>query len=233
MRYATGMTARPQPLNAFGSELNIRGVVDASAAQLRAAIFAGTLPPGTAVTEALVASEFSIARPSAKAAIEKVTAEGLLERTANRSARVLTVGTEAVHDIYQTRRRLESSALRDLAAIKLVPERARLANERIRTLGSAHPSEIVEHDLDFHLAIIDALSSQRMSALYRRILSEVRLCMAQVQGRQLLHPHLIGNEHSRILDALDRGRSDSACELLTEHLERAESLLTTSLRLST
>ncbi|MFF8817517.1 GntR family transcriptional regulator [Leucobacter sp. NPDC015123] len=223
------MTAPPPQLPGFGSALQIRGVVDAVAAQLREAIFAGTLPPGAAVTEALVASEFGIARPSAKAAIEKVTAEGLLQRTANRSARVLTIDTEDVHDIYQARRRLESAALRDLASTLHAPERARIANEHIRALRAEHPSEIIDHDLEFHLAIIDALDSARMSASYRRILSEVRLCMAQVQGRQLLHPDLIGDEHSRILAALQLGDAESACEHLTTHLGRAESLLVESL----
>lgn len=223
------MTANPPAPVHLGAALNIRGVVDAVAGRLREAIFAGTLPPGTAVTEALVASEFGIARPSAKAAIEKLTAEGLLQRTANRSARVLTIDTDAVHDIYQTRRRLETSALRELAETRLAPERAREANERILALRSGHPSEIVEHDLEFHLSIVDALDSQRMSLLYRRILSEVRLCMAQVQGRGLLHPELIGDEHSLILDALERGEEAAACTLLATHLNRAEALLIDSL----
>ena len=229
MRYATHMTTHPPTIPRFGSELDVRGVVDAVAAQLREAIFAGRLQPGTAVTEALVASEFSIARPSAKAAIEKVAAEGLLQRTANRSARVLTIDADAVHDIYQTRRRLESSALRDLAARKHSPRRAQEANERIHALRTEHPSDIIEHDLGFHLSMIDALDSHRMSVLYRRILSEVRLCMAQVQGRQLLQPALIGDEHSRILSALESGDASLACDLLKTHLERAESLLVQSI----
>lgn len=229
MRYAADMADHPPTNTGFGSKLQILGVVDAVAARLREAIFAGTLQPGSAVTEALVASEFNIARPSAKAAIEKVTAEGLLQRTANRSARVLTIDTEAVHDIYQTRRRLESSALRDLATGKHAPERAREANERIQALQAEHPSGIIEHDLEFHISIIDALDSDRMSVLYRRILSEVRLCMAQVQGRHLLQPAMIGDEHARILRALEAGNAESACALLTIHLERAEGLLVASL----
>lgn len=223
------MSANPGPAPQLGAELNIRGVVDAVAGRLREAIFAGTLAPDTAVTEALVASEFGIARPSAKAAIEKLTAEGLLQRTANRSARVLTIDTEAVRDIYQTRRRLESSALRELADARYAPSRAREANEQILARRSEHPSSIVEHDLEFHLSIVDALESQRMSLLYRRILSEVRLCMAQVQGRGLLRPELIGDEHALILQALERGQEATACSLLATHLQRAESLLVDSL----
>ena len=223
------MPANPSPALQLGTELNIRGVVDAVAGRLREAIFAGTLAPGTAVTEALVASEFAIARPSAKAAIEKLTAEGLLQRTANRSARVLTIDSDAVHDIYQTRRRLESSALRELAEARHAPSRAHAANNQIFALRSEHPSAIVEHDLEFHLSIVDALNSPRMSVLYRRILSEVRLCMAQVQGRRLLHPELIGDEHALILKALEGGEETRACALLTTHLHRAETLLVDSL----
>lgn len=209
-----------------GARLEIRGVVDAAAEKLRESVLQGDLSPGTVVTEALVSQTFNIARPSAKAAIEKLAAEGLLERTAHRSARVLTTDVATVRDIYQTRRRLEGAALRDLAALRLAPEPAEIANLRVIELSTHHPSEIIEHDLGFHLALIDALSSPRLSLLYRRILTEVQLCMAQVQGRKLLASNLIGDEHAQILDALKQGDAELAVALLTTHLGRAEELLT-------
>lgn len=212
------------------TQLRVRGVVDAAAERLREAVLRGQITPGTAITETLVATRFRIARPSAKAAIEKLTAEGLLERSANRSARVLTLDASSVTDIYQTRRRLEGAALRELADARTVPEQAQAANAQILALRDRHPSDVIDHDLAFHLAVIDALQSKRMSSLYRRILSEVRLCMAQVQGRQLLHTGLIGDEHSLILAALNAGNGRLAIEHLTVHLGRAERLLSAALR---
>lgn len=219
------MLRHPDPVLPPRKHLAVRGIVDAAAMQLRDAVLSGELEPGTALTEALVSSRLGIARPSAKAAIEKLTGEGILERTAYRSARVVTLDVASIRDIYQTRRRLESAALIELAATRHAPDAAAAANEEIKRLRNEHPRGIVEHDMAFHLAIIDALASPRTSALYRRIVTEVRLCMAQVQSRRLLDTNLIGDEHSRILNALQEGDGDGAVALLTTHLAQAESRL--------
>lgn len=213
-----------QPLS-----LEIRGVVDVATTQLRESILSGALTPGTLVTEALVSATFGIARPSAKAAIEKIVSEGLLERTAHRSARVRTLDAASVRDIYRTRQRLEGAALRELAAAGTAPAAAQTANDELRSLREAQSTAIVDPDLRFHLAIIDALSSPRMSAMYRGLLSEVRFCMTLVQGKQLLDAELIGEEHERILAALRAGESALAVELLRTHLARAEGLLVDAL----
>lgn len=209
--------------------LEIRGVVDAAAEHLRESIISGSLPPGTAVTESLISEQYAIARPSAKAAIEKVVSEGLLERTAHRSARVRELDSASVRDIYRTRRHLEGAALRDLATRRLVPSDAEAANDEIRHLDPQHPAAIVQPDLRFHLAIVDALESPRMSAIYHGLASEVRFCMSQVQGRHLLETDLICAEHDGLLAALRSGDGEGAVELLRVHLQRAERRLIAAL----
>src|SRR5690606_12657184 len=51
---------------------------DAVVASLRSAILTGVLAPGDAVTEALVADSFHVARPTARIAIDKLVAAGIL-----------------------------------------------------------------------------------------------------------------------------------------------------------
>ena len=82
-------------------------VVDALADDLRRRLFAGDLPSGSLVTEALLVEDYKVSRSTSKAAIEKLTAEGLLERGAYKSARVPVLSIEDVRDIYRTRLRLE------------------------------------------------------------------------------------------------------------------------------
>ena len=54
------------------SGLRVVSVVDAIADNLRDGILAGELMPGTALTESDVAGRYDVARPTAKAALEKV-----------------------------------------------------------------------------------------------------------------------------------------------------------------
>lgn len=203
------------------SVLQIRGVVDAVATELRALVLDGALSAEHTVTESDVSQRFGVARPSAKAAIEKLVAEGVLERTAHRSARVPRLDAAAVRDVYATRRRIESEALRELAEQRHGLEEARSANEEIARSPGGSTVDIVDPDLRFHTAIVDALGSDRTSRAYRSLVGEVRLCMAQVQGQRLISAELIHEEHARLLAAVAAGDGDGAVALLSAHLGRA------------
>lgn len=201
--------------------VQVTGVVDAVAEELRGLVLGGELVAEAPVTEAGVSERFGVARPSAKAAIEKLVAEGLLLRTAHRSARVPRLDPHAVLDVYATRRRLESEAVRELARRRFAPAGAREANARIGRYAGGSSVGVVEPDMLFHSMIVDALGSERTSRAYRSLVGEVRLCMAQVQGQGLISADLIHAEHGRLLELIEEGRPDEAVALLAEHLDRA------------
>ena len=211
------------------ASLGVVGVVDAVTAQLRARILGGDIRSGAPLTEAAVSQTYGVARPSAKAAIEQLVANGLLVRTAHRSARVVGIDQETARDVYRTRARLESSALRELARSALVPAEAVAANAELDAMPPGPDPATVDPDLRFHTALIDALGSERTARMYRSVLDEVRLCMAQVQGRRLLDAAAIAAQHAAILDALAAGDGDRAAQVLEEHLGSAEERLVEAL----
>jgi len=61
--------------------------------------------------------------------------------------------------------------------------------------------------------------------MYRSLVSEVTLCMAQVQVRRLLTTRLIAGEHQGLLELIEAGDGDGAAALLAEHLGRARERL--------
>lgn len=214
---------------ATDAALEIVGVVDAVTAQLRGRILSGEIRSGAPLTEAAVSQTFGVARPSAKAAIEQLVATGLLVRTAHRSARVVGIDPETVRDVYRTRTRLESAALRELAATRTVPQAALEANAEILAMPAGPDPATVDPDLRFHTALIDALSSERTGRMYRSVIDEVRLCMSQVQGRRLLDAAVIAAQHAAMLDAVAAGEGQRAAELLEAHLSSAEERLVEAL----
>jgi len=197
-------------------------VVDAIADDLRKAVLRGELAPGTPLTEADIAGRYDVARPTGKAAIEQLVHDGLFERGAHKSARVVRLGVNDVRDIYTTRAHMEREAVRRLAAVGADIPDARDSNALIAE-GSA--SDIVASDLRFHIAIIDALKSPRTSRIYHSLVTEVTLCMVHVQGRGLLETSLIAGEHAHILDLISRGAGNEAADLLDKHLARARERL--------
>lgn len=210
--------------------LEIVGVVDAVTSRLRARILNGDIRSGEPLTEAAVARAYGVARPSAKAAIEQLVAAGLLVRTAHRTARVGAIDPDTVRDVYRTRTRLESAALRELAESRVVPPAAVEANAEILAMPPGPDAATVDPDLRFHTALIDALGSERTGRMYRSVIDEVRLCMAQVQGRRLLDASVIAQQHADILGAVAAGSGESAVEILRHHLSSAEERLVEALR---
>jgi len=207
----------------------VTSLVDALVEDLRNQVVSGDLAPGTALTELDVATRYEVARASARAAIERLTAEKVLVRHNHKTARVVHLGPDDVRDIYRTRTYLESEVLRRLASEGRVPAAAREANAEIAALWAQGSYSVTVPDMGFHTSLIDALGSERTSAIYRSLAFEVRLCMVQLQGRQRLSPEIIVAEHARLLELIETGDADGAASMLDEHLARARELLAASL----
>jgi DNA-binding GntR family transcriptional regulator len=199
-------------------------IVDAIATDLRTRILAGELTTEVHLTETEMATSYDVARPTAKAAIEKLVAEGLLVRGVHKTARVVELGPDSVRDIYLARAYLESEVLRRLARTRTVPEGAAQANRDIAAVGES-PMAVVEPDMRFHMSLIDALGSERTSKMYRSLVSEVQLCMTRVQSLHLLGTALIQAEHQKLLELIEAGEGEAAALLLDEHLGRARERL--------
>ncbi|HET7723332.1 MAG TPA: GntR family transcriptional regulator [Propionibacteriaceae bacterium] len=207
----------------------VTSVIDAVADDLKTQVLGRAFAPGTPLTEAEVAARYDVARATAKAAIERLVGEKVLVRTNHKTARVVKLGPEDVRDIYRTRAYLESEVLRRLAGRREVPESARLANDEIDALWHAGEWDIVEPDMRFHTSLIDALESERTSAVYGSLAFEVRLCMAQLQGSQRLSPAIIVAEHAKLLALIGEGDAEGVASMLDEHLARARELLAEAL----
>ncbi|XAS67434.1 GntR family transcriptional regulator [Micrococcaceae bacterium Sec5.7] len=207
------------------SRITAVSIVEAISADLRSRIFAGELESSQALTETDVASSYEVARPTAKASIEKLVAEGLLVRGVHKTARVAELGPDSVRDIYLARAYLESEVLRRLASSRNVPEEAIRANNDIAALKTGAPLDVVEPDMRFHTSLIDAVGNERISKMYRSLVGEVRLCMSRIQSLHLLDTALIQAEHQKLLELIEAGQGEAAALLLDEHLGRARERL--------
>ena len=204
-------------------------IIDAIVEDLRRRVYAGDLAQGAALTEAEVAASYDVARPTAKAAIERLVSDALLERGAHKTARVKTLGADSVRDIYFARAILESEVVRRLARTATVPQAALKANADISARISQPATAIIDPDMDFHTALVDAMGNERTSAMYRSLLGEVRLCMTRVQSLELLDSAQIAREHAAILQRIEVGDAEGAATVLDGHLAHARELLAAEL----
>lgn len=204
-------------------------IVDAIADDVRSNLFNGVLQSDAQLTEAEVATSYGVARPTAKAAIEKLVAEGLLLRGTHKTARVPAMGLEEVRDLYFSRLCIESEVVRRLASERKLPAMASMANAEVVALTTAAGMAVAEPVMRFHLSLVDALGSPRMTRLFGTLMGEMRLCMAQMNDRRLLDAAAIAEEHRRILDEIADGNADAAVAALADHLHFAENRLVPAL----
>lgn len=207
------------------ARLGVVSVVQAVIRDLRERIFRGELAPGAALAEVDLAAYYQVARPTAKAALENLVASGLLSRNAHQTARVRVLLASDARDVYRSRGIIEAEAVRLLAAESRVPQASVAANLEITALRDASPLQIVDPDIRFHSALVDALNSPRTSAMYTQLTDEIRLCMSRVQDATLLSTDNIASEHASLLRLIDAGDAHGAVDLLNEHLSHASSRL--------
>jgi DNA-binding GntR family transcriptional regulator len=203
--------------------LEIRSVVDALRAEIQSQIVGGSIPPGTMLPEVSVAQMFDVARPTAKAAIEQLVHIGMLRRLRNKTARVPFFDATDIADLYLSRGIIESAVTRLLAQRGEVPSGAAAALDRFRAAidNDGKIAELVQSDIDFHRALVDATRSSRLRRLHESIIGEAHLCMSQVQVHHLLHPGVIADEHARILAMIEAGDVDQATSEMTAHISQA------------
>ena len=198
-------------------------VVDALTASLRAKVLDGQIDPGVGLGETDVAAEYEVSRPTAKAAIAALVAEGLLRREAHRSAQVPTLSRADVEDLFLVRMPLELEVVRLLAGHPIPDAAGNAVHDLAQVPPDARHSTFVEADLRFHRVLVDAVESPRLTRLYQALTGEIHLSM--VQSRYALGRDRIVAEHDGVLAALRAGEVERATELMRVHLEGARDAL--------
>lgn len=198
---------------------------------MRESILAQREQPGSTVTEKAVADRFGVARPTAKAALERLVAEGLLRRDAHKTARVPQLDRDDIVDLYANRAIVEEAALRRLAEGARVPAEAEAAQSvLVRASASpaardADPGPLARADIAFHRALVEAQPSPRLARMHALLMGEIELCTGQVLAHRLLALDDVIAQHTGILAAVADGDADRAGRLTRAHIEGARDRL--------
>jgi DNA-binding GntR family transcriptional regulator len=204
-------------------------VVDAVVAALRDQLLDGARPPGALLRDTELADEFGAARPTIRAAVQVLTAEGFMVRDRGRSARVPVFSAADITDLYTARTAIE------LAAVDLIERRAApipllvAALARLEALGPQVAwRTVVEADVALHQSLVASAASLRLLRLFNGLANETRLVIALQRGLYESIDELV-DEHRRIVAALKRKRFDSCRRLLREHFDHTVASLAPTL----
>lgn len=192
---------------------------DALVAEVRRQILSGSLAPGTPLTEQGLATTYGVARPTVRSALQELVARHLVERSDGRSLRVPVLTDADVRDLFTVRLPLELTAVRLLAGRPLDGVWAALSVLEELPPGAGW-SERVEAHTAFHLALVDAAGSARLSRIYPPLQEEMQLCLARLRG-SYPDPAELAAEHRRLVTAVASGDPARAEAEMRDHLDRA------------
>jgi DNA-binding GntR family transcriptional regulator len=181
---------------------------------LRARILSQADSAGTTFTESAVALQFGVARPTAKMAIERLVAEGLLRREAHQAARVPELSRDDIGDLLDARTVIEGAAIARLATAGTIPAEALAAHRGLQSGDEAYAAL----DIAFHRALVTGQSSTRLVTMHSLLMGEIELCIGQVLANQLRTTQDVVAEHQGILDAVTAGDAVRAERLTREHI---------------
>ncbi|MGP3935573.1 GntR family transcriptional regulator [Nonomuraea sp. KM88] len=197
-------------------------VADAVADQLRRRLLSGHYRGGDQLRDTELSQEFGVARPTVRAAVQTLVAEGLLDRGRGRSAQVRTFTAEDAIDLGRLRRPIET------IAVEMIISRARplagiaAAARAFSALGDDVSCDVVAgHDVAFHRAVFVAAGSARLLRTFDELSAELRLLIAQLRPAYDSVSDL-AREHELLLDALRSGDVQQARAAWNAHCDDSE-----------
>jgi GntR family transcriptional repressor for pyruvate dehydrogenase complex len=205
--------------------------------QVEESILKGQLKPGDQLpAERDLAQRFGVSRTAVREAVKALREKGLVEAYSGRGTFVTNGTSQAIRQSLDLMIRIgRQEGLAHLAELRQVlePEIAALAAPRIEeqllsTMRDAvaamdrslyDPDAYIEADLDFHLALAEAVGNPLILSLLDSIvglLREQRSRIFKVDGG----PGRGQSHHKQILKAIERRDPDAAREAMRAHLEQ-------------
>lgn len=194
---------------------------DALVAEVRKQILSGELAPGESLTETGLATRFGVARPTVRSALQVLVSRHLAQQSGGRSPHVPVLTEADVLDLFFVRTPLELEAVRTIVRGDLPVNGAEQALGELEGLPrDASWGERVDAHTAFHIALVDAAGSRRLSRIYPAMQEEMQLCLAQLHA-SYPGPQDLAREHRVLLDSIRSGDLGRAVTEVRAHLERA------------
>jgi DNA-binding GntR family transcriptional regulator len=199
-------------------------IADRVYATLRRKVLAGEYAPGMQLKEEVIAAEVGASRTPVRAALQRLTADGLLRSEPNRSAAVAPWTDRDINELFTLRILLEGEAAAG-AAVRATDEQI----ERMAALTDEMEQQLDEHAPDFqgrmqianrlfHLELLQAGAGPRLRAIATTLI-EVPLIAFYLYDPQEIAASV--QHHRDLVRALQARNPDWARAVMAVHYATA------------
>jgi DNA-binding GntR family transcriptional regulator len=213
MQGTTDLSAEP---------LAVKTLIEAVTDRLRAEIVNGGLPPGGRLVERQLAAAYGVSTIAVREAFARLAEEGLVQRIPRRGAFVSELSPDALRDLTRVRIALEQLAV-ELAMQHWTPELERSLRAIVKEMQEAGKAvdaqRLLELDLAFHRAFVDAADSEALSEVLGRLASRLEQFLRRANAT--LAPDEargVSRVHKSWLEAVASGDVARARAAVLEHI---------------
>jgi DNA-binding GntR family transcriptional regulator len=206
------------------------GVADAEttatqriAQAITTAVVERRLMPGTKLVEQQLADLFSVSRTIVRQALNRLSRDRLVTLEPARGAFVARPSIEEARQVFEVRRMVEASMVRQLCAVitaAQVAELRRHLREESEAVGRTDVTGRTRLLADFHVVLARMLGNEVLAQLLADLLARCSLVALMYQSAHSAE-HSAG-EHVAIVDAIERRDARAATRLMESHLEHVE-----------
>jgi DNA-binding GntR family transcriptional regulator len=187
---------------------------------LRQAIIEVRLAPGSPISENSICRQFAISRTPVRAAIQRLSEEGLVDVYPQVGSFVAPIRLAGLQDSHFIRRSLEIALLREVVPV-WTPDMSRamrqMVTEQERFIAAGDGDGFFRADEEFHHLLGTFAGREGVwQAILSAKVSLTRFHRSWQTAERL--PDVI-SEHLEIIDALDRGDAGAAEQALVTHLD--------------
>ena len=217
----------PDTVQSRLSEISNLPLRDKIAKALREAILTGEFKPGQPLIEMTLASQLGVSRAPLREALQSLSKDGLVETIPYRGTTVRTLSRKDIEEIYSLR------SLHEGFAIRRITERGRAGDiatlrEICKKMQIAAQEQDFKHlnaqDDSFHRTLILLAEHDMLMTIWEQLSMRVRQIMAL--RNQLNHdPMAVALNHPPIVDAIAKGQTENAVNLIQTHVASAADLI--------
>lgn len=211
-----------QPAAAPG-EAATAGTTQRIADAITTAIVERRLMPGTKLAEQPIADIFRVSRTLVRQALNQLSRDRLVTLEPARGAFVAQPSVEEARQVFEVRRMLEASLVRQLCRSITAPQVAELRQHLRHEADAVARTDVKGRTrllADFHVVLARLAGNAVLAQLLADLLSRSQLISLMYQSSHSAEAS--SAEHVAIVDALEQGDTRTAVRLMEAHLSHVE-----------
>ncbi len=186
-------------------------------------ILSGALPEDQFVVERKLSDAIGLSRTPVRAALSELCIEGLIVNYPGRGMVVSAVSIEDVVEIYQIRTVLDRLAFKEILTERkpaILESMHFHTTEMKKHIERGEYDKCMVHDMAFHDCYYMNTHNQRLSKMLMSLRDQIRRFLNYTVN-DIERTSMTYVEHAHIIDAVDNGSAEEACDRLVEHLLKA------------